>query len=71
MVSGGLRPVLAPAQVLAASGMATWAALATRLPSDATCADLVAAYAREHFDEPPLPALAALLYRLQPKVRLT
>jgi predicted RNA-binding Zn-ribbon protein involved in translation (DUF1610 family) len=65
-----LRPALALVQILAASGKGTWAALATRLPSNATCADLVAAYAREHIDQPPLAALAALLYRLQPKVRL-
>jgi hypothetical protein len=64
-----LRPALALAQILAASGKAAWAALATQLPPDATCADLVAAYAREHFSQ-PLAGLAALVYRLQPKVRL-
>jgi hypothetical protein len=64
-----LRPAKALAQILAASGKATWAALATRLHPDATCSDLVAAYAREHIGQ-PLAALAALLYRLQPKVRL-
>ena len=64
-----LRPALALAQILASSGQATWAALATQLRPDATCADLVAAYAREHIGL-PLAALAALLYRLQPKVRL-
>ena len=64
-----LRPALALAQILAASGQAAWAALATRLPVDATCADLVLAYAREPIGQ-PLADLAALLYRLQPKVRL-
>ena len=64
-----LRPALALAQILAASGQAVWATLATGLPVDATCADLVRAYAREHVG-PPLAGLAALLYRLQPKVRL-
>ena len=60
-----LRPALALAQILAASGQAVWATLATGLPVDATCADLVRAYAREHVG-PPLAGLAALLYRLQP-----
>lgn len=64
-----LRPALALIQILAASGKATWAALATRLAPDATCADLVATYACEHVG-PPLASLAALLYRLQPRVRL-
>jgi hypothetical protein len=63
-----LRPALVLAQILAACGKATWAALARQAP-DATCADLVAAYAREHIGQ-PLACLAALLYRLQPKVRL-
>lgn len=64
-----LRPALALAQILAASGQAAWAALATGLPVDASCADLVLAYAREHVGQ-PLAGLAALVYRLQPKVRL-
>jgi hypothetical protein len=64
-----LRPALALAQILAACGKAACAALATQLPTGATCADLVAAYAREHVNQ-PLAGLAALLYRLQPKVRL-
>jgi hypothetical protein len=66
-----LRPALALAQILAASGQAAWAALATHLPTDtdATCADLVVAYAREQVSQ-PLAGLAALVYRLQPKVRL-
>jgi Domain of unknown function (DUF6431) len=63
-----LRPVLLLAQILAISGSA-WAALAIRLPVDATCADLVAAYAADQVGE-PLAGFAALLYRLQPKVRL-
>ena len=63
-----LRPALALAQVLTCSGPA-WAALAIRLPVDATCSDLVAAYAADQVGE-PLAGLAALLYRLQPKVRL-
>jgi hypothetical protein len=65
-----LRPVLALAQILAASGQAAWAALAGRLRPDATCADLVAAYADQDPGPHPLAAVAALLYRLQPKVRL-
>jgi hypothetical protein len=66
-----LRPALALVQILASSGKATWAALATGLRSDATCSDLVFAYAREDAGQPqPLADLAALLYRLQPKVRL-
>jgi hypothetical protein len=64
-----LRPALALIQILAASGQATWATLATQLLPEATCADLVAAYAREHVGQ-PLAGLAALVYRLQPKVRL-
>jgi Domain of unknown function (DUF6431) len=64
-----LRPALALAQILAASGKAAWAALATQLPTDATCADLVFAYAREQVGQ-PLAGLAALIYRLQPQVRL-
>jgi hypothetical protein len=64
-----LRPALALAQILAASGKAIWVALATQLPPDATRADLVFAYAREHVSQ-PLAGLAALVYRLQPKVRL-
>jgi hypothetical protein len=62
-----LRPALALAQILAISGV--WAGLATGLPVDATCADLVVAYAADQVGE-PLPGLAALIYRLQPKVRL-
>jgi Domain of unknown function (DUF6431) len=64
-----LRPARALAQILAATGQAAWATLATRLPVDATCADLALAFTREHVG-PPLAGLAALLYRLQPHVRL-
>jgi len=62
-----LRPALALAQILATSG--PWDALAIRLPVDATCGDLVAAYAAVQVGE-ALSSLAALIYRLQPKVRL-
>jgi hypothetical protein len=62
-----LRPALALAQILATSG--PWDALAIGLPVDATCGDLVAAYAAAQVGE-PLSSLAALIYRLQPKVRL-
>jgi hypothetical protein len=67
--NGGCGRHRALAQILAATGQAAWAALATRLPVDATCADLDMAFTREH-DGPPLAGLAALLYRLQPNVRL-
>jgi hypothetical protein len=60
------------AQILAASGAATWAALARLLPPDATCGQLVATYARESGSRPghAVAALAVLIYRLQPRVRL-
>lgn len=61
-----LRPALALAQILATSG---WAALAMRLPVTATCANLVAEFAAGQVGD-PLAGLAALIYRLQPKVRL-
>lgn len=64
-----LRPALALAQILATFGQTAWAALTTGLPVDASCADLVLAYAREYVGQ-PLAGLAALVYRLQPKVRL-
>ena len=66
------RPAHELAQVLAASGAAAWAALAQGLGPDATCADLVGAYARGlgAIVGPPVAALAALVYRLQPLVRL-
>ena len=66
------RPAQVVGQILATSGETVWAALARLLRPDATCADLVTAYARV-----PVPlvghsvaAVAALLYRLQPRVRL-
>ena len=62
-----LRPALALAQILATSG--PWEALAIRVPVDATCGDLVAAYAAAQVGE-PLSSLAALIDRLQPKFRL-
>lgn len=60
------------AQVLAACGDARWAALAGVLAPAATCADLVAAYdgARTAPAGQLLAVVAALVYRLQPKVRL-
>lgn len=63
------RPAQALRQILAASGEAAWAELAARLQATASCADLVAAYATGYVGQ-PLAALAALIYRLQPKVRL-
>jgi transposase-like protein len=63
------RPAQSLRQILAASGEAAWAELATRLQPAATCADLVAAYGSDDGGQ-ALAALAALLYRLQPKVRL-
>jgi len=63
------RPARTLGQILASSGAATWAVLAASLRPDATCADLVAAYAATPCPH-PVPAVAALVYRLQPKVRL-
>jgi len=66
------RPARFVAQVLASCGEVAWAALAVGLSQAATCAELVAVYARAtavamgHL----LAAVAALVYRLQPKVRL-
>ena len=66
------RPARFVAQVLASCGEAVWAAVAAGLSPAPTCADLVAAYsgatgtAAGHL----LAAVAALIYRLQPKVRL-
>ena len=59
-------------QVLAACGEAGWAALGSELPPEATCADLVAVYAdaRATPAGQHLAAVAALVYRLEPKVRL-
>ena len=60
------RPVR---HILAASGAAAWAAIVAHLGPDAPCADLIRAYAATG-GVPPVAAFAALLYRLQPKVRL-
>jgi len=66
------RPAQVVGQILATSGEAVWAALARLLRPDATCADLVTAYARVPVPlvGHPVAAVAALLYRLQPRVRL-
>jgi hypothetical protein len=66
------RPAQGVGQILATSGAAVWAALVRVLRPDATCADLVTAYARDHrpLVGHPVAAVAALLYRLQPRVRL-
>ena len=67
-----LRPAKFLAQILAACGEAAWAVLAGTLRVDATVEDLVAAYAasvRTPAGE-LFAAVAALVYRLQPKVRL-
>lgn len=66
------RPARFLAQVLAACGEAAWAALARVLAAEATCADLAAAYAGAVVTSAGqlLAAVAALVYRLQPKVRL-
>ena len=67
-----LRPARWLAQILAACGEATWAALATGLAPAARCADLVAAYAGATATPAGqrLASVAALVYRLQPRVRL-
>jgi hypothetical protein len=59
-------------QVLAACGDAAWSALAGELAAEATCADFVAVYAAARATPAGqlLAAVAALVYRLQPKVRL-
>jgi hypothetical protein len=66
------RPAQILAQILTASGAAAWAALAGLLPAHATCGDVVAAYARQHRSRvgPAVAAVAALINRLQPRVRL-
>jgi hypothetical protein len=67
-----LRPVRFLAQVLSTSGEATWVGLAGVLSPTATCADLVAVYAATSATTTGhlLEAVAALVYRLQPTVRL-
>jgi hypothetical protein len=66
------RPAHALAQILTASGAAAWAALAGLLPAAATCGDVVAAYAHQHGLRigRAVAAVAALINRLQPRVRL-
>jgi hypothetical protein len=67
-----LRPARVVAQVLAACGDAAWATLAAALAPEATCADLVLGYAgmRATPTGQLLASVAALVHRLQPKVRL-
>lgn len=67
-----LRPAQYLVQVLATCGEAAWSALAAKLAATATCADLVAAYADAQATDAGhrLAAVAALVYRLQPRVRL-
>ena len=67
-----LRPAQFLVQVLTACGEAAWAVLAGVLSSEARCADLVIAYAggRATPAGERLASVAALVYRLQPKVRL-
>jgi hypothetical protein len=64
-----LRPARFVAQVLTSWGEATWAAVAGELAPAATCADLVAACVRTAAGM-ALAAVAALVFRLQPSVRL-
>jgi hypothetical protein len=64
-----LRPAMFLVQVLTVSGQ-PWSGLATGLPEDPCCADLVAAYGCSHDAKQPMAELAALLYRLQPNIRL-
>jgi hypothetical protein len=66
------RPAHALIQVLTASGATTWAALAGGLSADARCREVVLAYARDHGVRVgrAVTAVAALIYRLQPRVRL-
>jgi hypothetical protein len=67
-----LRPARFVAQVLASCGESAWAAVGAGVGAGATCAELVAAYAGATMTAAGhlLAAVAALLYRLQPKVRL-
>jgi hypothetical protein len=66
------RPARFVAQVLSSCGDATWAAVAAGVGAAATCAELVAAYAGATMTAVGdlLAGVAALIYRLQPKVRL-
>ena len=67
-----LRVVQLLVQVLASCGEAAWAALMSGLGSETRCAQLVRAYAEAKVTKPghALAEVAALVYRLQPKVRL-
>ena len=67
-----LRPARFLAQVLSSCGEAAWAALAASLAAGATCRGLVTAYAEARLAAAGhlLAAVAALVYRLQAKVRL-
>jgi hypothetical protein len=66
------RPAKALTQILATCGEVAWAALAVGLAPEATCADLVVAYADARATPAGqwLAAVTALIYRLQPRVRL-
>jgi uncharacterized protein DUF6431 len=59
-------------QVLAVAGAMTWSAIAVALSGDATCAELIDAYAESTKTKAGerFASLAALVYRLSPKVRL-
>jgi len=67
-----LRPAQFLAQVMAVCGEAAWVVLAEMLAPEATCSDLVEAYvgAQGAPGGQLFAAVAALVYRLQPKVRL-
>ena len=67
-----LRPAHFLVQLLATSGEAAWSALAGVVATEVTCADFVAAYvdAQPTSAGQQLATVAALVYRLQPKVRL-
>ncbi len=66
------RSAHALAQILTASGATAWTALTGLLPPAATCRDIVLAYAHRYGSRLGLAvaAVAALIYRLQPRVRL-
>lgn len=65
-----LRPALRLAQVLVVTGQTAWGEFAAGLPGNASCADLVDAYGRQHGVGQPMAELAALFHRFQPNVRL-
>jgi hypothetical protein len=65
-----LRPALRLAQVLVVTGQTAWSEFAGGLPGNASCADLVDAYGRQHGVGQPMAELAALFHRFQPNVRL-